>query len=125
MSAAAVPDDEGDAAWDVSGDVNWDDWTDAEGVTALEPCVDLLAPDTHAGHASPQAALEAARAGGIDVLGIARQHGCDQYGCIRLVNYLRKKVSHACKCFECMNGWCGDVCVRTRIAPALPRPDHV
>eukprot|EP00038_Savillea_parva_P026791 m.56237 g.56237 ORF g.56237 m.56237 type:complete len:538 (-) comp7662_c0_seq2:158-1771(-) len=93
MSAAAVPDDEGDAAWDVSGDVNWDDWTDAEGVTALEPCADLLAPDTHAGHASPQAALEAARAGGIDVLGIARQHGCDQYGCIRLVNYLRKKIA--------------------------------
>lgn len=88
-----------EADWDVSGDINWDDWGDDEGGSVLGgPCVDLFSPTSYDNAAL---ALEAMKASGFDFLRLARSHQCDQYGCIRLINYVRRKVC-LCSLLACL-----------------------
>lgn len=81
-----------EATWDVSADVNWDDWGDdnGDGSSAGGPCIDLF---NNTPYDSPKFAIDTMREAGFDLLDVARTHGCDQYGCIRMINYIRKKVS--------------------------------
>ena len=69
----------------------WDSWVeDGDGETGVE-AVDLFSKATFK---TAQLALDHAKEHhGVDVLKYASEHHLDQYGCIRLVNFIRKEVA--------------------------------
>lgn len=90
---AAMSDDTDavDAAWGSDDDdAEWDEWGADEEGGLPGPAVD---PFTGEKFSSASECLQhMATAHQVDVVALGAARGHDQYGCIRLINYLRKKV---------------------------------
>jgi protein arginine N-methyltransferase 3 len=80
-----------DAAWGPDDDdAEWDEWGEDELGGQAGPAVDPFTGSTFP--SAIECLQHMATVHGVDIVALATARGMDQYGCIRLINFLRKKV---------------------------------